>query len=94
MLYNFHVFVSICTFVYYIVLKNFQSSLHSNKPRRRKRDSKLIYILFLPIVLYLCYYFFVNVQCPKNDISQRLPTVKSSIDSAPYPPSSVSVSSI
>lgn len=92
-LYNFHVFVTVSTIIYYIVLKSFRGSLNPNKSRRKQKESKLAYVLFLPLVLYACYYLFIIPKTP----TRSTPTVLgnpanggnpgSSIDSAPFPPS-------
>lgn len=83
-MYNFHVFVGVSTIIYYIVLRSFRGSLNANKPRRKKKESKLAYVMYLPLVLYLCYYLFIN-NPPKTKIQRR--TLSSSVDTSPFPAS-------
>lgn len=93
-MYNFHVFVSISTIIYYIILRSFQvtSQVNTNKPRRKKRESKLAYVMFLPLVLYVCYYFFVKRPAVET-LRLQGGNLTSSIDTSPFPASkSLSVS--
>jgi len=55
-MWNFHLFVIITTIVYYILLRKYKRSLRNRT--RGKRQSRLVYLIFLPIVLYITYYFF------------------------------------
>lgn len=48
---NFHTFVLISTLVYYIILRKSQKIERFNK-------QYILYILYFPVVLYSCHYFF------------------------------------
>ncbi len=87
---NFHTFVLVTTLLYYIILRKM-------KKKDTQIDTKqyLFYVLYFPLTLYACYYFFsstipqnqpqtINIQLP-----QRLKSVASSDNllSRPYPDS-------
>jgi uncharacterized membrane protein len=82
---NFHIFVAIITFVFYIFLRIYKSSVQNKK---NKTSSNLLYVLFLPVILYLTHFLFYN----KNINIEEKVNVKSNISedllSIPYPESS------
>ena len=84
---NFHIFVAIITFVFYVFLRIYKSSVQNKK---NKTSSNLLYVLFLPVILYLTHFLFYN----KNiNIEEKVNVnVKSNISedllSIPYPESS------
>ena len=79
---DFHVFVLVSTIAYYILLRRYKTTM--SDPTRK---SSLLYIFFVPFLLYLCRYFFP--QSADNIITpSALPTDHSSIISSPYPMSS------
>lgn len=93
---NIHAFASIATVLFYILLKHFrQSTLESKK--KAKQGSNLIYVLFVPLVIYAGSYLGIFHQHPLTLTLTQAQTqaqgfVKSdSILSASYP---ASVSSI
>ena len=55
---NFHIFVAIITFVFYVFLRIYKSSITLNK--KNKTSSNLLYVLFLPTVLYLTHLIFYS----------------------------------
>ena len=59
---NFHIFVAITTFAFYILLKFYKYSILKNNSNTNKNNTKnksnFIYILFIPIVIYITRYFF------------------------------------
>jgi len=84
-----HIYVIVVTLIFYALLKHFKQSCQSLHNKKQQK-SNLVYLLFMPIVLYAGYYFKIfdslsfspqTVQTPKSD----------SILSASYP---ASVSSI
>ncbi len=60
---NFNIFVLISTIIYYIVLRIYKSNII-----RESSNSNFIFVLYVPIVLYICYYFFT---C-KNEINEKI----------------------
>ncbi len=86
---NIHAFASIATVLFYILLKHFrQSTLESKK--KAKQGSNLIYVLFVPIVIYAGSYLGIFYQ-NNNNLPLQVPVKSDSILSASYP---ASVSSI
>jgi hypothetical protein len=89
---SIHIYVIVITLTFYALLKHFKQSCQSLH-HKKKQKSNLVYLLFMPVVLYAGYYLRVFdssyctsfthqiVQTPKSD----------SILSASYP---ASVSSI
>jgi hypothetical protein len=59
---NFHIFVAIATFAFYILLKFYKHSILKNNSNTNKNNTKnksnFIYILFIPVVIYITRYFF------------------------------------
>ena len=78
---NFHLFVAITTFAFYIVLKSYKYSLlNNNSKNKSKNKSNLIYILFIPTILYITHFLFI--------IPSSSPVSSSSPISSPLPVSS------
>lgn len=67
---NYHIFVVISTIIVYVFLS---SRKNENK---YETNTSIMYILYVPIVLYGGYYFF-------NSPSTKLESVESSLDSVP-----------
>lgn len=64
---NFHVFVLISTIVYYILLRFYKRSvLLQQKKNDTKDSSNLIYVLFVPVLLYLTRFIFLKTQITNN----------------------------
>lgn len=64
---NFHVFVLISTIVYYILLRFYKRSvLLQQKSNDTKDSSNLIYVLFVPVLLYLTRFIFFRTQITNN----------------------------
>lgn len=53
---KFHIFVSISTFVYYYILKKYESAVY----KKNSKNSRIIYLVFVPIILYTSYYLMLN----------------------------------
>jgi hypothetical protein len=62
---NFHLFVVIVTIIFYIVLRFYKYNVQQEK-RFDKSKSNFIYILFVPAILYLTQFMYIN----KQQISQ------------------------
>jgi multisubunit Na+/H+ antiporter MnhB subunit len=56
---KFHLFVLVSTILYFIVLRSYKKA---NKPsfRKSQKQSNFIYLLFVPVILYIAYYFFLG----------------------------------
>lgn len=110
---NFHIFVLCTTVVFYIVLRSYKSQIsntNTNKftftkkienDKSKPRQSNLIYVLFVPAILYLVKFVYGVNNTPQittlgsrssygnssnTSVSERLLTM-------PYPDSSINVSS-
>lgn len=98
---NFHIFVLLTTVVFYILMKIYKKSLH--RINRTKRSSNLIYVLFVPLIMYLYHFMYVqkdNIQTSNIQMDNIKITVPSesvlpseSLLTSPFPESSVSVGS-
>lgn len=96
---NFHVFVLASTLLYYILLRLYKRSV-LNQEKNVEETSNLIYVLFIPVLLYLTKFLFLKSQIISNNYYGAAP---SQINSAPvvdryirtpYPESSISSASI
>lgn len=79
---NHHIFIAIATFVFYLMLKQYNKKKYIRK--QSKTRSNLIYVVFLPCTLYLFKYLFCN---NTNDNSIVQHAESDSILSKPYPES-------
>lgn len=61
---NFHLFVFIATIIFYIIFKIYKSQIQNTK---NKNKSFLIYVLFIPALLYLTDFIF-NITNTKSNI--------------------------
>jgi membrane-associated HD superfamily phosphohydrolase len=52
---NIHIFVFIATIIFYFLLYNL-----TYEKNRQQKKLNLIYILFIPIILYFCYYYYAE----------------------------------
>lgn len=88
---NFHLFVFISTFVFYVIMKMYKISVERQMKSKRKK-SNLVYILFVPALLYLCYFMYIDTNASKK-MSQILRNGGDSDDllSIPYPDSNNSI---
>lgn len=85
---NFHVFVFISTIVFYIVMKIYKASIIKSQ-RKKKNNSNLIYILFVPALLYLTHFIFLN---PNNNINLlKSRSFSDDLLTDPYPASNNSI---
>lgn len=85
---NFHTFVLISSLIYYIILR---------KSRKTDTFSKqyILYVLYFPVVLYACHYFFASnsVTPTYTTLQLHLPTKPKTMSSSdnlisrPYPDS-------
>lgn len=93
-MYNFHVFVLISTILYYIILRSYKGSIISNERETKstKTKSNFIYILFLPILLYIFYYFFIyKKESIVTSDTDNSTVISHNLMSAPYPDSISSI---
>ena len=85
---NFHLFVGISTLLFYIFLKFYKSNIEKNK----KSNSNLLYLSFLPIMLYITRYFYLPISKISSGGSVNSSSTSISISedlmSIPYPESS------
>lgn len=85
---NFHVFVFISTIIFYIVMKIYKASIIKSQ-RKKKHNSNLIYILFVPALLYLTHFIFLN---PNNNINLlKSRSFSDDLLTEPYPASNNSI---
>lgn len=103
---NFHVFVLIVTIVFYIILRFYKHTVE-NERINGKPKSNFIYILFVPITLYLTRFMYISssVEGINTDAGTIAGAntgtgtigggdIKSeSLLSMPFPESSISISS-
>lgn len=97
---EFHIFVFISTVVYFILLKRYKNDIEKNINSNNEPSSNLIYILFLPFILYstqllLKSNFFkkgntqINKTLPSQNYNTYKPPSSDGLLSAPYPASSL-----
>ena len=85
---NFHVFVFISTIIFYILMKMYKISIIKNQ-KKKKNNSNLIYILFVPALLYLTHFIFLN---PNNNINLlKTRSFSDELLTEPYPASNNSI---
>jgi hypothetical protein len=93
---EFHFFVVAATIIYYMMLKNFKSTIQSKmKPRKRGlqiKDSNFVYLIFLPIILYIGGYILLynTDHSMLTNAHEYNPLSSDSLLSAPYPRSDMS----
>jgi hypothetical protein len=61
---NFHLFVFIATIIFYIIFKVYKTQIQNTK---NKNKSFLIYVLFIPALLYLTDFIF-NITNTKTNV--------------------------
>jgi hypothetical protein len=68
---NFHIFVAIITCVFYVFLRIYKSNVLEKENTKNKVTSNLLYVLFLPAILYLTnfIYYTNTIREIKNDIN-------------------------
>ena len=71
---NFHVFVIVSTSIFYILLRMYKTSVteHAQQDPQQRKSSNLVYVLFLPAIMYL--YHFMYVQSPTPTTPTQIPT--------------------
>lgn len=98
---EFHIFVIITTIIYFILLRRYKQDITNNalsKDNNKKEPSNLIYIIFLPIVLYLGHIFLNMKSLNKPSLNTNSsimqpaynvykPPSSEGLLSAPYPAS-------
>lgn len=93
---NYHFVVLFATLVNWILYKMYGKSVeYKIKHPKEEPSSNFVYILYLPVLLYIIYFFFVNKN-PSNivvpNVTVQMPSAPikpvSDILSVPYPPSS------
>ena len=103
---NFHVFVLIATIVFYIILRFYKHTVE-NERRNGKPKSNFIYILFVPVILYLTRFMYISVEGKNTNTNTNTGIIagggingignvgilSESLLSMPFPESSISISS-
>lgn len=101
---NFHVFVLIVTIVFYIILRFYKHTVE-NERINGKPKSNFIYILFVPITLYITRFMYISSSVENtNTIAGKIAgtgagtiggggITSESLLSMPFPESSISISS-
>lgn len=86
---NFHIFVLISTFVFYIILRLYKSDVQKRKDVRK--TSNFIYVLFVPLLLYLLNFMYKIKEhpLPNQSYSELSDVSEQSLLSIPYPESTV-----
>jgi len=87
---NFHIFVLICTILFYFILYFFKKSTSDDK---KKSGSHLLYVLYVPFILYISNYLFSIEYIDSGDISSTVSNNKTEITellTSPYPVSTSS----
>lgn len=90
---NYHYFVLITTIIFYIILR-----MYKHQIKTESKNSNLVYVLFVPVILYLAQFMY-----DRNDFSTvganiinnqhiKADSITQSILTAPYPDSSIDVS--
>jgi hypothetical protein len=69
---NFHIFVIIATIAYFVILKIYKYKILSDKKSKTK-SSNLIFLFFLPILLYLFKYLFIRPPTITTEIIHQSP---------------------
>lgn len=94
---QFHLFAFAMTFIYFLLLRQYKKTIQMaiyEPNTRKKRSSNFIYLLFVPLILYITYYLFN--ECRTTSIFKTTSIVKntpppsratSSVLSAPFPDS-------
>lgn len=92
---NFHIFVAIITCVFYVFLRIYKSNLQDQNDKKNKKSNKsksnLLYILFMPIILYITHFlYYKSNENIITNVSLKPDSLKISEDllSIPYPESS------
>lgn len=57
---DFHVFVLVSTIIYYILLRKYKQSTLTQRSADKSKSS-LLYVLFVPLLLYASRYFFPSL---------------------------------
>jgi len=98
---NFHIFVLVTSVIFYIILRMYKSRIETEVASPSKKSSNLMYILYIPVVMYLAklMYGFTNTtttEFPQFQFPTKAKTIGSNVSdkilSAPYPESSINVS--
>lgn len=77
------------TIVFYIVMKMYKESIIKSQRKKKKNNSNLIYILFIPALLYLTNFIFLN---PNNNINLlKSKSFSDDLLTEPYPVSNNSI---
>lgn len=78
---NFHVFVFIATIVFYIIMKMYKKTIEK-QTNKTKKSSNLMYILFVPFLLYLTHFMFLT---PHKDQLYHQKNYSDDLLTEPYP---------
>ena len=94
---NFHIFVIITTIVFYIILRTYKYQIQTESEKYSKTNkSNLIYVLFIPGMLYLTKFIFIDKSqeiIETNTVLKIKPEMSQissdTLLSIPYPESSI-----
>jgi len=73
-MYNFHIYTLINTVIFFLMLKSYKRNITNNSD-----NSRLIYLLYLPILLYTTRYLLYNTTYMTESIKRIYPESMSSI---------------
>jgi hypothetical protein len=65
---KFHIYVVINTLIFYVILKSYKSSVN-----KKDNNSRLIYLLYIPGLLYSTYYLINNTEYITEKIKRVYP---------------------
>jgi len=90
---NFHWFVLISTIIFYVILRLYKSEIQSESKKKIK-TSNFIYVLFLPLVLYILNFMYkIKEYTPKITVVDNIISISDISEqpllSTPYPESSI-----
>ena len=76
---NIHLLTIIFTFGFYVLLKSFKQSVLEQELEQNKKRSNLVYLLYIPLTLYVSYYVLTtkDIQTPSSIVKTdySLPSV-------------------
>lgn len=82
---NIHAFIGLSTLVFYVVLRMYKSSI------KRKQRNNMIYVFFLPLVMYTMHFMFGNKETkyPSDSVVEVRQKSDTRVLSMSYPESSL-----
>ena len=93
---NFHIFVLVSTIIFYVILRLYKSDIQNAKKQNKKGGSNFIYVLFVPVMLYILNYMYKIKEYssgPSPNLSDNIMKTSDMSEqpllSIPYPESTV-----